>query len=137
MLLRLTEGAESARLLWGVRSDAENGDDGLRGYLAGSVRDSFLHLEEISVDRRCRRRRLGTALVRTLQDASIERAMRGVTLTTDRVLPSNIDFFRGLGFVPTDASYGPDHLRRAMTAERKVFADPSRRVPMLWLAPDS
>lgn len=132
MLGHLVRDAEAAGLLWGVQKGPKSGDDGLRGYLAAREVEGYLHLEEIAVDRRRRRRRLGTALVGALQDECIGRGLSAVTLTTDRLLPSNIGFFDSLGFTPTDRASCPAHVQCALAAEREIFADPARRIAMLW-----
>ncbi|MEX4006029.1 GNAT family N-acetyltransferase [Neoaquamicrobium sediminum] len=69
------------------------------GYAVSGARSDFLHLRELSVDPDHGRRGLGSALVRAVIARCLERALRGVTLTTFRTVPFNAPFYAALGFV--------------------------------------
>ncbi|MFC3723841.1 GNAT family N-acetyltransferase [Neoaquamicrobium sediminum] len=75
------------------------GDDRPVGYAVSGARSDFLHLRELSVDPDHGRRGLGSALVRAVIARCLERALRGVTLTTFRTVPFNAPFYAALGFV--------------------------------------
>jgi len=131
MLQEILEGSSGAGLLFGVEGGAPGS---AKAYLAATQTGNYLHIEEVAVERRLRRRGLGTALIDAAKKECVTRSLEGITLTTDRLLPSNLGFYRALGFEAIEYASCPAHLRDVIAAECAIFRDPSRRTAMIWRA---
>ena len=96
-------------------------DRALRG-----VESAALHVEQVSVDPRFARRRLGARLVEHVAGEARARGLRAVTLTTFRDVPWNAPYYRRCGFeVVPPADLGPDLARvRADEAARGLDVEP-------------
>ena len=118
------------KVLFGI--DAPEGGI-LAGYLAASLTDDWLHVEEVAVGLQRRRQGLGTALMMHAIEVSRRRRLIGCSLTTDRFLPFNYDFYRTLGFTECTSPNQPPHLKRRVAFEEGIFECTGRRVAMvLW-----
>lgn len=135
MLQSLISAALAQGLLFTLCSQSS---PSILGYLAATVRNGWLHIEEVAVDREFRRNGIATALVDLAIKETKNRSLRGVTLITDRFLPENIDFFKTLGFAEfaeCDDNY-PVFLRLLAVEDAKYFLDPTRRVILRRLDSD-
>lgn len=106
--------------------------DSVNAYLAATVMDDYLHIEEIAVEVALRRQGRGMALLRAVKAECVRRSFKAITLTTDRFLPFNAGFFKAQGFEAIKPSASPAHLQVLQRVEHKVFRDPSRRIAMIW-----
>jgi GNAT superfamily N-acetyltransferase len=116
-----------ASLLWVAH------DDVLVGFIAGSLADEGVFIEELSVARSHQRRGIGRALLERLLHDVTQRGLYAVGLTTDRDLPWNRPFYRTAGFIDLspdhDAPWLSDRLRR----EAQHGHDAARRCAMIRL----
>lgn len=67
-------------------------------YLIADLVDGSTHIEQVSVDPRHARRRIGRALIEHVADWSIRRGISGLTLTTFVNVPWNAPYYRRCGF---------------------------------------
>ncbi len=130
MLEKLVLDANHHGLLFTLGGQA---DSEILGYLAASPEGEWIHLEEMAVERSHRRQKHGTALVTMLQRECVARSSKGITLTTDRELPENFEFYKRLGFsVCLPDEFGqPKHLAQRLREEHCIYKFPSRRVGMV------
>lgn len=81
--------------------------DGPVGFLNGRLLNGFLHVWEMSVERKCQGRGIGKRLLQAAVDHARQRNYKGLTLTTFLDVPWNDGFYKARGFVllaPQDVS---------------------------------
>jgi len=81
-------------------------------FLMGHVSDFCFHIAEISVMENWQRRRVGSALVKRMEDQVKEEGFKVITLTTFRDVPWNGPWYARMGFEEVDAaSIGEQHIQ--------------------------
>ncbi|WFR96268.1 GNAT family N-acetyltransferase [Rhizobium tumorigenes] len=100
-------------------------------FLAGTQSDETLYIQEVDVARAWQRKGVGRRLMATAIETARASRLRGVTLTTDRLVPFNAPFYARLGFSEiVDSDLVPE-LRKALHNEVSVGMGADRRVAMI------
>ncbi len=82
--------------------------DGPIGYIIADTVDGFAHIEQVSVHPDHAGKRIGQALIDTVDKWAGERNLSALTLTTFRDIPWNAPYYGRLGFEPlVDATLSP------------------------------
>lgn len=93
--------------------------------------DGLAHIEQISVDPRYARQRVGRSLIDRVDAWAAGRGISALTLTTFRSVPWNAPYYARLGFVVVpDRERGPE-LTALMAEEARHGLDPAERVAMV------
>lgn len=120
--------AHASRLLWVARGD----DATPAGFVMVEPMDGAWHLEEMDVDPAHGRQGIGSALVRAVLDAAVERGIACVTLCTFREVPWNAPFYARLGFARIEWGALSPGLRARMAEEEARGLPIALRVAMRW-----
>lgn len=97
------------------------------GFVYASVADDSVFVEELSVRRSAAGRRLGAALLESLESVARRRGLAALTLTTFRDVAWNAPYYRRLGFQEVEAHAG---LAEKLEAERRRGFESTQRVAM-------
>lgn len=109
---------------------ATDEEDRLVGFVAATEVDGEMYIEEVDVLRAFQGRGIGGRLVRVIIDRAAKRALRRVTLTTDRFVPFNAPFYEKLGFAVLEPEGLSSDLQRRLSGQIAHGLDPQRRVAM-------
>lgn len=101
------------------------------GFGGGYVIEENLHICELDVHPIWQKKGIGRRIVNALLEAGRARALKGATLTTDRVASFNGPFYASMGFRIVEGTECPAYLRQILDLEEKRGFDPQRRVAML------
>lgn len=121
------ESALAQRSLW-VATDAT---DLPQGFLFGSARTGWFHVDEVSVAIGAQGAGLGGDLLAAVAEAAPGLGCDRLSLTTDRDIAFNGPWYRRHGFVEIAAGEAPDWLAAILTHEAAVGLDPVRRAIMV------
>jgi GNAT superfamily N-acetyltransferase len=103
------------------------------GFLVGLERDTTLYVSELDVARVWQGNGVGRALVVAASNLAERCGYRGMTLTTDRLVPFNGPFYASLGFQILPEAKQPPFLRQYLENEIGQGMEADRRVAMaLW-----
>lgn len=111
---------------------AFDADGEVLGYAGGRAVAGDLHIGEMDVDPRFQRRGIGRSLISAFLAEGKRRALRAVTLTTDRFAPFNAPFYASLGFQLLEGDDIPERLKAILDSEVARGFDPVRRVAMIY-----
>ena len=87
------------------------------GYLAATISDDRLHIDEVDVLRAYQGRGLGRRLLQTAADHARGAGMKRLTLTTFRDVPWNAPFYASFGFREWAPEEAPASIRQSLTYE--------------------
>nr|WP_296599766.1 GNAT family N-acetyltransferase [Phenylobacterium sp.] len=102
----------NAGTLWVAEADGR-----LVGYLAASVVQDRLHIDEVDVLRACQGRGLGRRLLQTAADHARTTGLRRLSLTTFRDVPWNAPFYASFGFREWPPENAPPSVRQMLSYE--------------------
>jgi GNAT superfamily N-acetyltransferase len=117
------EASLAQRSLW-VATDAA---DRPQGFLFGSARTGWFHIDEVSVAIGAQGAGLGSALLAAVAEAAPGLGCDRLSLTTDRDIAFNGPWYRRHGFVEIAAADAPDWLAAILAHEASIGLDPVRR----------
>ncbi|TQV92721.1 GCN5-related N-acetyltransferase (GNAT) domain-containing protein [Cordyceps javanica] len=112
----------------GGSSSADGG--GPVGFLNGQLLNGFLHIWEMSVDRKCQGQGIGKQLMQTAIDHATQHRYKGLTLTTFLDVPWNDAFYKSRGFVLLEPAAIPPALLGILDEEARGGLPRERRCAM-------
>ncbi|HEY5071896.1 MAG TPA: GNAT family N-acetyltransferase [Caulobacteraceae bacterium] len=118
--------AQRAGTLW----VADDGCEGLAGFLAATIVGEVLHIEEMDVIPDRQGGGLGRRLMQTAITWAVQRRLAAVTLTTFRQVAWNAPFYVSLGFREVGAHQSP-RLCAILAGESGRGLDPRYRCAMM------
>jgi len=102
------------------------------GFIGGELTNNWLHIAEMDVHPAWQRKGIGRRLVERQLALARQKALVGVSLTTDRLAAFNAPFYASLGFKQVGEQDGPAHLQSILKAERSSGFNAARRVAMIY-----
>lgn len=101
------------------------------GFLAATVVDEMLHIEELSVSFDCQGQGMGKKLVVHVIEEANDKKYVGLSLTTDKTIPWNKPFYQKMNFEEVDLENCPDGLYQTLLKEKKYHDKPENRIAMV------
>ena len=99
-------------------------------YLVASVVDDCAHIDQVSVDTGQAGKRIGSALIDTLEIWAQAHNLVAITLTTFADIPWNAPYYRKLGFQDIDESQMTNGLKQIRDEEKQMGLDRWPRICM-------
>ncbi|MCH4022548.1 MAG: GNAT family N-acetyltransferase [Acetobacter sp.] len=99
-------------------------------FLAATIHDGDLHIEELSTDATAQNKGCARALIHATEQAAIHHGLKALTLTTFKAVPWNGPFYSRLGFVALQPGDEHPRLMALLSAEEQHGFPPGTRCAM-------